>query len=152
MKSDPDNDFEALRRLLALKRHEQPPPRYFNEFSSRVIARIEAGERGEADVGWWQRLWAFLEAKPAFSGAFGAAICAVLISGMLATGESGQVAGTDSGALPFSPLVAQRPSDSLPSHVGTNGSESVRWLFEQEPLRVPAQTVSSPRDLLRGGN
>src|SRR6185503_19939948 len=124
MKSDSENEFEDLRRLLALKRHEQPPPRYFNEFSGRVIARIEAGERGEQDVTWWQRFWAFLEATPAFSGAFGAGICAVLITGMLATGETGPVAGTDPGTVSFNPTLAQRPQGALPSHMGTNGSES----------------------------
>jgi hypothetical protein len=91
MNPDPA-DFDALRRLLALKRHEQPPPGYFNRFSSQVIARIKAGERGEpasvlerlfGKANWWQRLWAGLESKPGFAGAFGAAVCALVISGIV---------------------------------------------------------------------
>ena len=84
-------DFEQLRRLLALKRYEQPPPGYFNDFASQVIARIKAGDRAEESVlerlfweaPWLQRFWAAIEAKPVIAGAFGVAVCALLVGGVL---------------------------------------------------------------------
>jgi hypothetical protein len=90
MNSDSEN-FEQLRRLLALKRYEQPPPRYFVDFSSQVLARIRAGEdatfRLETESTWWQRLWSAFEARPVFAGGFGAAVCAVLVSGIFISSE-----------------------------------------------------------------
>jgi hypothetical protein len=91
MNQDTEN-FEQLRRLLALKRHEQPPPGYFDRFSSQVIARIENGERGQRDepigrllweVPWLQRIWAAFEAKPMLAGVFGVAVCGLLITGVV---------------------------------------------------------------------
>jgi hypothetical protein len=86
------DDFEQLRRVLALKRHEQPPPGYFYSFSRQVIVRIQAGELGDpvADSFWsfsggsfLQRIWATLDARPAFAGAFGVAVCGFFIVGAL---------------------------------------------------------------------
>lgn len=81
---NPDSEnFEQLQKLLALKRHEQPPPGYFNNFSGKVIARIEAGSRDEDGLAWLRRLWSIVEGKPMLTGAFGAAVCALVISGLV---------------------------------------------------------------------
>ncbi len=86
------NNFQQLRRLLALKRHEQPPPGYFHDFSRQVIARIVAGEQADSggvldslswEAPWLQRLWSLFENKPALAGAFGVLVCGLLISGVI---------------------------------------------------------------------
>ncbi len=86
-----DQDFEKLQRLLKLKRHEQPPPRFFNDFSSQVTARIRAGDAGQlesfADVAarapWLQRFWRAVEGQPAVSGAFALGACGLLVAGII---------------------------------------------------------------------
>jgi hypothetical protein len=80
-------NFESLRRLLSLKRHETPPPGYFNNFSRQVIARIRAGETEAPAGSWFANLpWLFnllqsFETKPVFVGGFATALCALLLFG-----------------------------------------------------------------------
>src|SRR5258706_7533830 len=94
----PDSEsFEQLRRLLALNRHEQPPPGYFNNFSSEVIARIKTARHQESaidGISWLQRFWMLLEGKPAMVGALGAAVCGLLVAGVL-NAERGGVASSE---------------------------------------------------------
>jgi len=113
MSEDTEN-FEQLRRLLALKRHEKPPPGYFNNFSRQVILRIRAGEMGEDaaifgrfswEAPWLQRIWAALETKPILAGAFGVALCSLFIAGVVYS-DKGDVA---SGALAPSIDAASMP-------------------------------------------
>ncbi|HUB87726.1 MAG TPA: hypothetical protein VMB22_07515 [Verrucomicrobiae bacterium] len=78
-----ENDFETLRRLLAFKNRETPPPGYFNNFASRVIARIQAGEQEAVSGNWFVRFVQSLELKPAFAGTFAAALCLVLVFGIV---------------------------------------------------------------------
>ncbi len=93
--NDPHSEqFQAVRQLLALKRHEQPHPRYFTNFSRQVIARIEAGEhpanlswRERWQAPWLQRLWAAFETKPVLAGSVGLAACALLIGGVVASDQ-----------------------------------------------------------------
>jgi len=139
------DDFEQLRRLLALKRHEQPPPGYFHHFSRQVIVRIQAGELGDgAEASLWsfsggsflQRIWATLDARPALAGAFGVAVCGFFVVGALLSDNTGAI------ATPLPPEVTQQPSPwaqpkagpdfpsmasvSLPNYQPRNGS-----LFEE---------------------
>src|SRR5436309_7076035 len=83
MSMSPESEnFEQLRRLLILKRHEQPPPGYFHHFSREVIVRIKAGDTGETvTAAWWswqgswlQRAWTAIESRPALAGAFGVVV------------------------------------------------------------------------------
>jgi hypothetical protein len=92
MMNENQPNFESLRRLLALKRHETPPPRYFDGFSSRVIARIRAGEaetpaslsnRLSDQVPWLLRFLHIFEGKPVFASAYAFALCLLLITGVI---------------------------------------------------------------------
>src|SRR6201993_3077466 len=98
----PDSDnFEQLRKLLVLKRHEVPPPGYFHGFSREVIVRIKAGEMGEAaGANWWafegswlRRFWGIFEARPILAGGFGVAVCGFFVAGALISADNPQVAG-----------------------------------------------------------
>ena len=90
MNTEQEN-FEQLRRLLAIKRHEQPPPGYFDNFSRQVIVRIKAGDRkGETmlerlfeQAPWLESLWTAFETKPVLAGSVGFAICVLLVSGFV---------------------------------------------------------------------
>ena len=91
---NPDSEqFEQLRKLLSLKRHEQPPPGYFHAFSGEVVARIKAGDQGENGPAWLRKLWSLFETKPMLTGAFGAAVCALVISGVVYSEDTESGAG-----------------------------------------------------------
>lgn len=77
MKSDSENseNFEALRKLMAVKRHEIPPPGYFNRLPGSIISRIE---RGEGKLSFLERLSVELTIRPAFAYAFAIAACGAL--------------------------------------------------------------------------
>jgi hypothetical protein len=111
--SSPEN-FDSLEKLLRLKRHEQPPPRYFNEFSGRVISRIE---RGEARLSWWERFG--FDLRPALAAGAGLVACGLIVYGVATTeGEAGAVGGpglmgfntTESAVQPSPILVSSENS------------------------------------------
>ncbi|HEU6448300.1 MAG TPA: hypothetical protein VFV23_07685 [Verrucomicrobiae bacterium] len=79
-------NFESLRQLLALKRHEIPPPGYFDRFSGNVIARIRSGETASGKS-WFVRIFEALEVKPAFAGAFASAVCLLMLFGIVYAGS-----------------------------------------------------------------
>ena len=81
MSSSPDN-FDSLKKLLSLKRHEQPPPGFFAEFSRRVMARLER-ETAVPALSLWQRFTLNFEWTPALACALGVVVCGLLLTGVV---------------------------------------------------------------------
>jgi hypothetical protein len=113
-----DDNFDKVRRLLAWKRHEAPPPGFFAAFPERVRARICQPARAPA-ASWWERLWAGDLWRPALAGA-----CALAAGGLL-------IWQFNAGARPPGPgpgLVRQE----LPK-LGSGASlESPRGVFQRQ--------------------
>lgn len=67
---DNDHEFRLLKKLLALKRHENPPPGYFESFSGKVTAHLRAAEEARPDSSYWQWLARGLEWRTALVGLY----------------------------------------------------------------------------------
>jgi hypothetical protein len=81
MKPPPD-EFDQLQRLLASKRYDQPPAKYLERFSERVKDRIEHPDP-PGPLTWRQRLGLDEDWKPAIMCAWGVAVCASLLIGII---------------------------------------------------------------------
>jgi hypothetical protein len=122
-------NFEELRRLLALKRHEQPPPGYFHDFSRQVISRIRAGEAAASDsllqrflstAPWLRNLWEGFEAKPIVAGVFGIGVCSLLVVGLVSSER------IDANPNSFAPV-----GDSARPAFATVPNQTVGSIFER---------------------
>ncbi len=81
MNPKPD-DFDKVQKLLALKRHEQPPRRFFSEFSEHVIARLDSPVPPRPDH-WWQRFGLDFDLQPPLVCALGVVVCGLLLVGII---------------------------------------------------------------------
>jgi hypothetical protein len=140
MNSNPE-DFKDLRRLLALKRHEQPPPGYFNRLSLTVAARIEAAEATQESP-WWRTLFQELQPRPILVCAYGLLVCGGLLAGLGLAGiededyQDLQVADT---SLLFTEPVASRLSiDRSPDYFPQPIEASLLGGFNR-PVTLPSR-------------
>ena len=85
-------NFDELKKLLKLKRHELPPPGFFSHFSDEIVSRIRAGEargggamvdRLNDSAPWLVNFLRFFEAKPGVVGAFATSLCLLLVFGVV---------------------------------------------------------------------
>jgi hypothetical protein len=126
MNQDSEN-FDSLRQLLALKRHEIPPPGYFDRLPRDIMARIKSGDTGQefgGESSWLHRLLGVFDLKPIFAGAFGTAVCAFLVSGVISSEQSPGIpsvnadpANSPAGAVPI-------PTGFANAGIGENFSTS----------------------------
>ena len=93
------DNFEQLRKLLALKKYEQPPPGYFDQLSARILHRIESAETGQTTL--WERLGFAFGSKPAFVCALGVVVCGLFSIGILSTLQATTANATATPQLAF---------------------------------------------------
>ena len=144
-----NENFDPLKKLLSLKQHELPPPGYFNKLPGEVVSRIRAQRNANnydamsklnAEAPWLVRFWQSLEGKPIFAGAFGAAICSVVLAAIFFAEKPATrptFAGPGNAGAP--PIVAATPT-------GTGGA------FDQPVLMAATnQAGQSLFDLIPNG-
>jgi len=160
MNADHEN-FDALRRLLKLKRHEQPPPGYFNRLPGQVIARIQAGAAADSHEAmdgllwgapWLRRLLALFEAKPALVGACAAILGAGLIAGFVS------LENNDTHSLPWEQSSAGSQlakSSEVPASAFASGAGFLMKISSTNPVTPAGGSIFDsfprPETILTGG-
>ena len=163
--SENEQNFEQLKKLLKLKRHEVPPPGFFNNFSGEVVSRIRAGEgtrhqsfaeRVESDVPWLANFLRIFDTKPGLVGGFATSLCLLLLLTVVfaeraeqapknifaVTGQSGQAAAATStpvlaAAEPIGGIVAStNPVTSLQPMATLFGQPASAGLFQPQAVNV----------------
>jgi hypothetical protein len=140
--NDLDNQFEPLCKLLSLKRHEVPPPGYFDRFSGQVISRIQEAksthpetplERLFAEAPWVLNLLQAFQARPAMAGFFASAVCLLIVGVLVATDQQ----DTPSSSL----LTSVEPPPGTPS--GSPGNLGTMAKAFLHPDAFPSTVVFS---------
>jgi hypothetical protein len=121
MNADPEN-FDALLKLIALKRHEQPPPGYFDRLPGKILARLEANEE---KTGFWSRVISNIVLKPAFAYSLGLAFCGTFAAGIFYTLQMQMPAQTASEPMPTQAWELATPSTDLASQQTLSGAPHV---------------------------
>ena len=121
-----EKEFERLGKLLELKRHEVPPPGYFEDLSAQVIARIEA-EDARVGSAWWRKLISGFDSSPLMVGAYGVIVASLVICGI-------QLAGNP------------EPADSLGTgnNLADGGVPAAAELQPHTPAAAPGNDVVVP--------
>lgn len=153
----PSDDFDRLRKMLSLMAYETPPPGYFDTFSSKVMARIQAGARDPVP-GWWERMLLVLWARPWAGAAAALAIAALTVTGLdkasalqpgLADADqyfSGAPAAVQAAMLDWTlrenrgsaALIPAGPLNSVAPILGEPRSLTGDWAFRGSPSVIPA--------------
>jgi hypothetical protein len=123
-------NFDELKKLLKLKRHEAPPPGFFNHFSDEIVARIRAGEgrgggtfldRLNDQAPWIVNFIRIFEARPGVIGGFATGLCLLLLLGVVLAEHS------DTGSPMLVPAVASTDTASAAVAVASAGATPAQF-------------------------
>ncbi len=84
--TNPD-EFDQVKRLLALKRHEEPPPGYFDRLPGQIRARIAQAEA--QPVPFWRRWLEAWDLSPALATSYAVAVVMLVLGGIWFTRQAG---------------------------------------------------------------
>jgi len=139
-------DEKELQRILALKRHEQPPRPFFKGLSSAVIDRIQNPGPPPPPT-FLQKLGLNIDTKPLLVCLSAAAVCALLAVALIQArhvkAPPPKAASTDPASPPLSAPAAsstgQTPGSAAPVMVKTDGDR-----MNVKP--APAVLPTTPRN------
>ena len=77
----PSDEEQRLLRLLALKRHEVPPPGFFDQLPRRILVSVRAGVELE-EKPWWEKLRDLIVTEPMVAGSYMALGLGALLFGV----------------------------------------------------------------------
>jgi len=132
---------ERLQRIIGLKRHEQPPPGYFQILPQRIMTRIE---RGDSKLGFWERVLPTFELQPVLAYAFAVASCAAMTASIF---YSERVAGAGMPAVTQSVNGMSFAYSTTPDAEARNASaralQTPEWLGSTNPVTAMREDSSS---------
>lgn len=78
--SENPDEFESVKQLLALKRHEEPPPGYFDRLPGEIRARIAHAQAHPEP--WWRRWLESWDLSPALATSFATVAVTLALGGV----------------------------------------------------------------------
>lgn len=137
--SNAPEEFDSVRKLLKLKRYEQPPPRFFDELPARVLNAIEAAP-AQASAGFFSqvpvlsRFFALLEQNALVAGSLVTGLCALLIGGVVYSEVADQAVPTGAESASFAAMNLPAPT----------AQDSAVQVSSMNPI-LPATTMATPK-------
>jgi len=136
-----ESDFARLKALLALKRHEQPPPGYFDRLPGQIIARIER-EAAARRRPWWERWFNAPLSSPALGWAYAGLAVALVVGG----GVLGKMVRANQQVNAVKPAPVNAPASPALVIADTNGTSSPPAFLVQ-----PGSTLVNTQQTLPAG-
>lgn len=134
---NPD-EFEKLRNLLALKRHEEPPPGYFDRLPGEVRARIAHAQANPEP--WWQRWLESWNLSPALATSYAAMTAALLLGGVWFVQRPAVPQGGPQVVTVPLTVPPSTDTNGTPTGAGTDANPTPSGLFNTPSLPVqPAE-------------